>query len=552
MLASILIATFNRDNLLDLNLASLAKQNLNKDEFEVIVINDGLDTSETRNLASKYSNTLNIKYLFTGKRNSKDKSIWRNPGFAYNYGAKNSLGKFLFICGAEIYHENNTIILMLSEIRKDPNLMVIPSGQDDREGLYTRGLANKIIHKTQPKLFNLNTLLPFLMCITRDKFFEINGYDEDMIGIGYDDDDIVNRFKRVGLKYKESKAKITHLFHKRTPDNYVTSANQNIKILHDKLVFFNNQIYEKKKNNSPIRNIGRDWGKNNTWYLKNIPKKIHFYWGDSEQYLSYLRYLSIYSAVSKNPDFEVFLHIPEYPSKNEVNWKTLEQSINSKSEHNWFEEVKKLNVKIEKHNFEKCGFSNEKHEVHKSDFIRWIILFEFGGFWSDIDIFYSKSMYDANFNIPENYNIDTGIHIYPDHKSHAIGFLFSSIGNNLFRTCHHLSSHKFKNIKDERYQTFGADILNNNFKTMDKLKAEYPELSILNIDKKLVYTISPNEKEIGELYSEGILQESGDEVGIHWFGGHPKSKKFEKEVEEFNLSNFNNKIANYIKKYISK
>lgn len=552
MLASILIATFNRDNLLELNLKSLARQQLNKNDFEVIVINDGLDTEKTKEIVNKFSDSLNIKYIFSGKRNTKEKSIWRNPGFAYNYGAQVSSGEYIFICGAEIYHENKTINLMLSDIKKSKNTMVIPSGKDDRDGIYTNALFKNLNPNNYGKLFNLNTRLPFLMCIPRSKFFEINGYDEDMIGIGYDDDDLVTRLKKVGLNYLESEAKIIHLFHKRTPDNYVNIKNENTKIFHDKMVLLNNQIFEAKRHENPVRNIGRAWGQNNIWYLKNIPKKIHFYWGDNDGYLSYLRYLSIKSAIYKNPDFEVYLHVPEYPSGNKISWKTSEQSVSSKSEHNWFDEVKKLNVIIKKHDFDKCGFSNEKHEVHKADYIRWIILFEYGGFWSDIDIFYSKSLYDANFNKPENYNIDTGIHIYPDHKSHAIGFLFSSVENTLFKSCHNMSANKFRMNLEDRYQTFGADILNSRFKTAESIKNVFPNLSILNIDKSLVYSISPNEKEISSLYSEGELNENDSEIGIHWFGGHAKSKSFEREFEEFNRDNFNNKLANYIKKYFSK
>ena len=550
MLASILIATFNRDNLLDLNLASLCRQNLKKDDFEVIIINDGLESAETEKLVKKYERLLNIKYIFSGKRNSLEKKIWRNPGFAYNYGAQFSSGKYLFICGAEIFHENSTIMLMLSEIRSDENTMVIPTGMDDRDGSYTQNILSRGSAKIKPKLFELNTKLPFLMCIKREYFFQINGYDEDMIGIGYDDDDIVNRFEKIGLKYKVSKAKITHLFHKRTPENYVQRGTQDPKILHDKLVYFNNQIYESKKYGDPVRNNGRSWGSNNIWYLNNIPKKIHFYWGHPHDYISYLRFLSIFSAKQKNPDFEIYLHMPIKSSSNEIKWRTSEQTIDERSAHNWFHELKKLGVIIKRHDFEKCGFSNDRHEVHKSDFLRWIILFEFGGFWSDIDIFYSKSLYDSPFNIPENYNVDTGIHIYPDFRSHAIGFLFSSVGNKLFKSCHNLCSNKFKNITDEKYQSFGSDILNNNFKTIDSIRSTLPSLNIINIDKECVYRVSPTENDIASLYSPGSFEERKKEIGIHWFGGHPASKKFEKEFEVFNKDSFNSKLSKYIIKNI--
>lgn len=569
MLASILIATFNRDNLLEQNLKSLSIQNLNKKEIEVIVLNDGLESIITKNLVNKYSNNLNIKYIFTGKRNTKERSIWRNPGFVYNYGARIASGKYLFICGAEIYHQNNTIKLMLDEIESNNNLMVIPSGQDDTTGIFTDKLF-KNINPALIKLDSLNTYIPFLMCILKNKFFEINGYDEDMIGIGYDDNDLIDRLGKVGLIHKLCNAKIVHLYHKRTPSHYLSGVNNikneviklkinnNIileeerkkKKLQDELLLYNQNIFNSKRNTlDPVRNINKMWGNNNTWFLKNIPKRINFYWGEKNYHLSYIRYLSLLSARLKNPDFEIILHTPEFPSNNEVTWNTGEQQSIEHTGKNWFSEIEKLNIRIVKHNFDNCGFSNLEHEVHKSDFLRWIILFEYGGFWSDIDIIYSKSMYDASFNVPENYDINTGIHIYPKINMHAIGFLFSSIDNSLFKECHYIAARKFLEKSNTGYQSLGSIILNENFPTINSITSKYKNLKVLNIDTNVVYSVGPND--IPSLYEENISINKNNSIGIHWFGGHPLAKNFEASLTDQNLNNFKNSLSNYITGFLN-
>ena len=509
-------------------------------------------------MVKTYSNNLNIKYVFTGKRNTEKRSIWRNPGFVYNYGAKIASGKYLFICGAEIYHQNNTIKIMLDEIETNNNLMVIPNGLDDTTGQFTDMLF-KGIKSNFNKLINLNTHIPFLMCILKDKFFEINGYDEDMVGIGYDDNDLINRLNKVGLHHKLCEAKIIHLFHKRTPSNYISNNQLSInkikiednktKILFNELVFLNNSILEERRNGSPIRNLKNDWGKNKTWYLKDIPKKINFYWGDKHYHLSYLRYLSLLSARENNPDFEIYLHVPLYPSNNQITWTTGEQVENDKSNKNWFNEIQDLDIKIIKHDFNNCGFSNLEHEVHKSDFLRWIILFEYGGFWSDIDIIYSKSLYDASFNVPENYNINTGIHIYPKINMHAIGFLFSSLNNELFKECHYIAARKFLEKSNTGYQSLGSVILNENFPTINSIISKYKNLKVLNIDTDVVYSVGPND--IPNLYEKNISINKNSSIGIHWFGGHPLAKKFESSLTDKNLNNFKNSLSNYIKEFLN-
>ena len=127
MKASILITTFNRAELLSYGLDSLARQNLNKDEVEVIVLNDGNPDDSTEGVCELFEDDLNIRYF--AARNRKD---WRVPGFAINFGAKQSKGKYMFISCAEMYHMDNTVERMIAALDSNQKLMTIPTiGKDD-------------------------------------------------------------------------------------------------------------------------------------------------------------------------------------------------------------------------------------------------------------------------------------------------------------------------------------------------------------------------------------------------------------------------------------
>ncbi|WP_436741524.1 glycosyltransferase [Streptomyces radiopugnans] len=61
--ASVIVPTFNRAALLVETLRGLARQNINRSEFEVIVVDDG-STDKTAKVVESFAQRLNIKYVF--------------------------------------------------------------------------------------------------------------------------------------------------------------------------------------------------------------------------------------------------------------------------------------------------------------------------------------------------------------------------------------------------------------------------------------------------------------------------------------------------------
>lgn len=250
-IASIIITTFRRSNLLKWGLYSLARQKI-PFKFETIVINDGIE-DETEEICRQYRYRLNLKYFFTGHRNLGGETRWRTPGFAVNIGAKQSSGEILIITSSDMYHLNDTIQLLTNPLLEDSNLLGIPLGKDDQDGAYLEHLQ-KSNDESGNSLYDacseLNIYLPFLMSVSRDRFFAIGGYDEDFTGIAYDDNDLVQRLLSVGCRYFQTKAKTVHLFHPRIWIGREV----------DQEFLYNRNLYFARRGKI-IRNINREWGK---------------------------------------------------------------------------------------------------------------------------------------------------------------------------------------------------------------------------------------------------------------------------------------------------
>lgn len=248
--ASLVISAFQRPQLLNWGLLSLARQEI-PFSYEIIVVNDGIEDN-TGAICESYRNRLNIKYIFSGRRNVGGSIKWRVPGFAINIGARQASGKVLLISCAEIFHLNNTLLALVKPILDNNTLMTIPVGKDDQSGSFLNSVT-ALGGGYDPALFealpDLDVRLPFLLAFSRAHFNAIRGYDEDLVGIAFDDNDLVDRLQVYGLKYYQTGAKMVHLYHPR----YVYATGMNMEWHYNRSLYLT-------RGNKLVRNENREWG----------------------------------------------------------------------------------------------------------------------------------------------------------------------------------------------------------------------------------------------------------------------------------------------------
>ena len=248
---SIIITTYQRVHLLRWGLYSLSLQTM-PFEFETIVVNDGT-LDETENVCNEFKEKLNISYIFTGQRNLNGEQVWRVPSFAINIGVKKASGDILVLCCAEMFHVNQTIDMLTKPILDNPKLLGIPIGKDDRDGAFLECINKKGIFDldTFNNSINLNTKMPFLMSLHRSQFMDIGGYDEDFIGIAYDDQDFIDRLLGYGCNYCQTDATTVHLYHPRAGGYYEGGGPSEWD--------YNKNLYFSRIGQI-VRNEGREWG----------------------------------------------------------------------------------------------------------------------------------------------------------------------------------------------------------------------------------------------------------------------------------------------------
>ena len=93
-------------------------------------------------------------------------------------------------------------------------------------------------------------------------------------------------------------------------------------------------------------------------------------------------------------------------------------------------------------------------------------------------------------------------------------------------------------------------MINNNWHRPGKLKKQNPEVNFVLLNQKGAYPIGP--ADIEKFYTKTddeiikLLKDSNI-LGFHWFAGHPSSQKFESELSENNIDQYDNILSTAIK-----
>lgn len=226
---SILLTTYNRNEDCMRCLDTLVPQLT--DKIEVLLLDD-YHIGSLKLMA--YCEENDINYIHTGIQ-KEGSVLWRVPGFAYNIGARLAEGNYFIIGGAEIFHQSNNTIKQMHI----PNTATAPIVYDTA--------------KNGKKESKLNNKLPFCFGVPRTIYYDIGGYDEDMVGYCFDDNDFSDRVLSL-IPFKEVDAEVIHLWNLRG------ASNRGDKRIAKKSAWnYNRNLYISRKNLIK-RNINQDWG----------------------------------------------------------------------------------------------------------------------------------------------------------------------------------------------------------------------------------------------------------------------------------------------------
>lgn len=246
------------------------------------------------------------------------------------------------------------------------------------------------------------------------------------------------------------------------------------------------------------------------WHLTNIPKVVHFYFGGKK--MSYLRYLTIKTFAEQNPEWHIKYYYPTEANPVE-SWDTFEQ----KYDDNWDDYTPQiLNNKSIVHtqvDFSSLGADNKMSEVHKSDYLRWILLASGGGLWSDMDIIFYKSIDEMLVNIPENSNAKSVVCI--SDYGHSIGFLLSCANNQDFKRIEQSSMQSYLH---HSYQCMGSMLFNRLFPTIESMD------SALNLPMHTVYPLNANQTRL--IFNNSAFAYKKGNIGLHWYAGSKQAGEF--------------------------
>ena len=287
-----------------------------------------------------------------------------------------------------------------------------------------------------------------------------------------------------------------------------------------------------------------------TPFGQTIPKTCFMYWDGSP--FSLLNYISVQSFRKFHPDWDIKMYMPINRTKT-LSWFTHEQKI-AYNGPDYFDQLHKLDVIFISIDMNEIGFSNDASEVIKSDYLRYWLLYTYGGIWSDCDIIYIKPLSDV-FTLPETRVIICCQQSGNIVQGYPVGFLASEKNNPFFKTVLDGCARFYNPL---RYESLGSMLFVNLFPQPSMLIGNENKNNIIIMDKwyylpydwnklHLLYDISSFNPSL----SNSLIRPTT--FGIHWFNGAQRTKEFLNNfiIDKIDKIDKNIPIFKYLEEYLN-
>ena len=532
---SIVTAYHNRKKLFLKTLESIKKSKVK--DFEVIVVDDcSIDEHRLEDIVGLYP------FLKLIRLEKKDK-WYVNPCVPYNIGFKAAKGEIVIIQNPECYHLNDIVDYVANKLQSTEyfSFSCYSLDQNQTSNLDETISKNFIINKPtsfdgESGWYNHGLYRPFgyhfCAAIHKDSLEDLNGFDERYSdGIGFDDNEFLVRINRKGLKLKiVDDFSVLHQWH-YSSNNYqrvdtATLVEKNRKLLYD--ITMKESGWRANEINMLLPEVplnSRGVNKTN-WFLPEIPKIMSFYWDGGR--MSYLQFLTVKSFHKFNPDWQINIYIPSTRFYTKT-WETSEQKKEYEGE-DYYPRLRELSyLRIIRVNFEELGVSNNISEVFKSDFIRWYLLDNIGGGWSDMDILYIKALNELPLRKSMLWGLIKPTNTAIVHNGyHSIGFFLTKPKTGLFKDIFEVAK---KCFDPKEYQSVGSTLLNRMFPKVNAILNKYPSLKISNLPMDSLYPYDWTKVNLlFNTLDDSLI--SSRTVGIHWYNGSHISKEFNNSLKK--------------------
>jgi hypothetical protein len=251
--------------------------------------------------------------------------------------------------------------------------------------------------------------------------------------------------------------------------------------------------------------------------MDNIPKILHLYWDRGP--MSWLQTLTTDTFVKYNPDWIINVYIPKQPPG--INFKYIPDYCGK----DFFSNVENNSaVNIVEVDLNHYDIRLDLHNILRSDILRYHLLYEHGGVWSDFDVLWLRPMMHLSTVAGRSDFLATICLFKKSH--HNISILVSAPRHPFYKfiidNCN-LTQNFLKGVPD--HQEYGTRMWNRIFPdlTGNDILTKYPSIVNLEYSTFFPYSIF----EMGRLYNLTDLSVITDNVMcVHWFNGHVLSKKY--------------------------
>lgn len=267
-----------------------------------------------------------------------------------------------------------------------------------------------------------------------------------------------------------------------------------------------------------------------------IPKTMHLYWGRNNP-LSLLRYMTVISFSQLNPDWKIIVHCPE-ESNAGITWNSREHRLDMSTVDDYFDSLSSIpQCEIRQMDLNDIEPMPNLAEVMRSDLVRWKLLAEQGGWWSDFDILYIKPMstllIDDSVNVVGSYQqMRSGM------KHWSIGFLGSDADDFAEVFYKNVLARALMECNPEKYQSCGQ------LAYTPVIEKWLGDKRLLALPPAIVYPIQSWEARY--LFLNNAKRVSQETIGIHWYGGFEYSQKFESVINENTICRHHGFFANHL------